>query len=97
MSTFSSVYGKPSLSTWQSSVSSLRITHNKTQTYADRYVEMYPLGIDYADKADFKALRDELDEKRKNGTTEAFVRPEGFPPFNKYVTEAMEHMTEVKE
>ena len=95
-STFSSVYGKPSLSTWQSSVSSLRITHNKTQAYADRYAEMYPIGIDYADKADFKAQRNEIEEKKKNGTQEAFVRPEGFPPFNKYVTEAMEHMTEVK-
>ncbi len=96
-STFSSVYGKPSLSTWLSSVGSLRVTHNKTQTYVDRYVAAYPLGIDYADKADYKAQRKEIEEKRKNGTCEAFVRPECFPPFNKYVAEAMTHMTEEKD
>lgn len=95
--TFSSAYGKPSLSALQCITFSGRITHNKTQVTVDRYAEVYVLGVDYDTKAGFKALERQLDVQRKKSATAGFVRPDGFPPFNKYVTEAMEHMTEVKE
>ncbi len=93
---FNSAYGKPSLSTFQNSTRSMRITHNKTKAAVDLYVDVYVLGVDYDTKAGFKALEKQLDAKRKSGTMEPFVRPSGIPPFNKYVAEAMTHMTEVK-
>ena len=94
---FNSVYGKPGLSTLQNATYSIRFTHNKTKTAIDMYVEAYVLGVDYDTKAGLKALEKQLAAKRKSGTKEPFVRPVGFPPFNKYVAEAMTHMTEVKE
>ncbi len=94
---FSSAYGKPSLSTLQSITFSGRITHNKTKAAVDRYTEVYVLGVDYDTKSGFKALEKQLAARRKSGTEEPFVRPEGFPAFNRYVAEAMTHMTEVTE
>ena len=94
---FNSAYGKPGLSTLQNSTCSARLTHNKTKTAIDMYVEAYVLGVDYDTKAGLKALEKQLAAKRKSGTMEPFVRPTGFPPFNKNVAEAMTHMTEVKE
>ncbi len=95
--TFSSAYGKPSLSTWQNVFSTSRYTHNKSKTSVNVYREKYVLEVDFADKADYKALKKEMKEKEKAGTLEKFVRPEGFPPFNKYVTDAMKYMKVLRE
>lgn len=76
-STFSSAYGKPSLSTWQNAFSTYRFTHNKSKKSVNIYREMYVLGVDFADKADYKALKKEMQEKAKAGKLEKFVRPEG--------------------
>lgn len=94
--TFSSAYGKPSLSTLQNNFSVYRMTHNKSQVSVTVYHERYMLGVDYANKEDYKAIKKELAAKAKAGTAEKFVRPEGVPPFSKYVSEAMKAMTEVK-
>lgn len=94
---FNSAYGKPGLSTLQNATYSIRFTHNKTKTAVDMYVEAYVLGVDYDTKAGFKALEKQLAAKRKSGTVEPFVRPAGLPPFNKYVAEAITHMTKEKE
>ncbi len=91
-STFSSAYGKPSLSTWKNSIHAARITHNKTKSSVDKYIEIYVLESEYADKEDYKTLKKELEQKAKSGTSTKFVRPEGFPGFNKYVTNAMKNM-----
>ncbi len=96
VATFSSAYGKPSLSTLRNNLSVFRMTHNKSQVSVTMFQERYILGVDFANKEDYKALKKELSEKAKAGTSEAFVRPEGVPPFSKYVAEAMKSMTEVK-
>lgn len=93
---FSSAYGKPGLSTLQNFTFSARVTHNKTQATVDKYIEVYVLGVDYDNKSGFKSLEKKLDAQRKSGSSEKFVRPDGLPPFNKYVTEAMSHMKEAK-
>ncbi len=91
-SSFNSAYGKPSLSTWLNSVYTCRITHIKSKTSVNIYCETYVLGVDFADKEDYKTLKKELEQKAKSGTSTKFVRPEGFPGFNKYVTNAMKNM-----
>ncbi len=91
-STFNSTYGKPSLSTWLNAFSAHRITHKKSKTSVNTYRESFVLGVDFADKADYKALKQQLKEKRTK-----FVRPQGYPGFNKYVTNAMKHMKVVSE
>ena len=95
--TFNSAYGKPSLSTWQNYFSTRRWTHNKSNRSVNVYDELYVLGVDFADKEDYKALKKELKEKKKAGTQDKFVRPNGIPPFNKYVTDAMKSMTVLSE
>lgn len=85
-------YGKPTLSAWKDVLLTYKFTHNKSKSSVNVCAEMYVLGVDYAEKADYKALKKELQEKAKNGTLEPFVRPEGIPPFNKYVTNAIEKM-----
>lgn len=90
--TFSSAYGKPSLSTWKNSIFAARITHNKTKSSVNKYIEMYVLESEYADKDDYKALKKELKEKKNK-----FERPKGFLGFNKYVTNAMKSMKVVSE
>ncbi len=89
---FNSAYGKPSVSTWQNSICAARLTHNKTKSSVNKYIEIYVLETEYADKADYKALRKQLKEKKNK-----FERPQGFPGFNKYVTNAMKSMTVVSE
>lgn len=92
---FSSTYGKPSLSTLQNFTFSARVTHNKTHAAVDKYIEAYVLGVDYDDKNGFKTLEKQLEARRNSGSKEKFVRPDGFPSFNRYVAEAMSHMTVV--
>lgn len=91
-SSFSSVYGKPSLSTWKNNVFAMRVTHNKTKSSVAKYTESYVLEAEYASKADYKALRKELELKAKEENRVHFERPQGFPGFNKYVTSAMKNM-----
>ncbi len=90
--TFNSAYGKPSVSTWRNNIFAMRITHNKTQSSVMKYIESYVLEAEYADKSDYKALRNELTQKAKSGSFPRFERPAGFPGFNKYVTNAMKSM-----
>ena len=91
-SSFNSAYGKPSLSTWMNTISANRVTHKKSKTSVNTYCESYVLGVDFADKEDYKKLKQQLKEKKNK-----FVRPQGFPGFNKYVTNAMKSMTVVSE
>ncbi len=92
LATFNSAYGKPSLSTMQNHFMVYRMTHNKSQVSVTIFRERYVLGVDFANKEDFKAIKKELKEKEKAGTAEKFVRPAGLPPFSKYVDEAMKSM-----
>lgn len=94
--TFNSAYGKPSLSTMRNNFMVYRMTHKKSQVSVTVYQERYILGVDFANKEDYKSIKKELAEKAKAGTAEKFVRPEGVPPFSKYVAEAMKSMTEVE-
>lgn len=96
-SSFSSAYGKPCLSTWLNTVSTDRITHKKSKTSVTTYRECFVLGVDFADKEDYKTLIKNLQEKKKAGNSPKFVRPQGFSGFNKYVTNAMKHMKVVRE
>lgn len=85
---------------------SYRVVHNKTQGFVDLYAEIYPIGVDYADKKDLqetkaqaKNNKKDSKEKRKSGESTTFERPSSsnIPPFNKYVEAAMKTMTEPKD
>lgn len=87
-------------------VISHRIVHNKTQSFADLYTEIYPLETDYADKKDLEATKDQAKENkkdskenRKSGAGNTFEQPTNanIPPFSKYIEAAMKNMTEPKE
>lgn len=97
VTSFNSAYGKPSLSTFQNDADVYRLTHNKSKVSVTLFSERYVLGVDFANKEDYKAIKKEMEEKAKAGNAEKFVRPEGMPPFSKYVTEAMKTMKVVKE
>lgn len=94
-----STHGKtPTLAGLENAIYSMRLTHNKTQSYVNLYCELYVLGVDYADKKDFAELKKQLKEQKKSGTQPSFQCPSAeIPPFNKYVQTAMKGMTEPKD
>lgn len=82
---YSTAYGTPSLSGLQDAIYAYRVIHNKTQNYVDIYTEIYVVGVDYADAADYKAIDKQVKEQIKSHTLPPIERPEGCPPLNAQV------------
>ena len=83
--TYTTVYGKPSLTGIINKTAMFRIIHNKSKGFVDVVTEFYIQGTDYLTKEEYK-------EDKKKGYI-PFVRPEGIPSFNPNIEKAMQTMT----
>lgn len=82
---YSTEYGKPEVTSLQSASVSWRIYQNKSKRFVDNYADIYVLETEYVGKEEKKA-----DKKAK---PVEFVMPDGMPPLNENIVNALKSMT----